>query len=141
MKHICTNCHFFAKEYQDHAGHVYINCVSKEERTNANSGKRDFIKDMYSLNCHMGVWDEGINPDIENRVYRVSKINRKGKCFFFSYDPGMLFKAAQELQKREEEYRRTEKSNLYTRIGLWIASGALFANALIGIIRLYKDCL
>jgi hypothetical protein len=140
MNHVCTNCHFFAKEYRDNRGDVHTYCVSKEEREKANQGKREFVCDMYSLNCQMGVWDEGVCPDMENRIHRVSKLKREGKCFFFSYDPGMLFKAAQELQKREQEYHQLKKSNMYTRLGLWLASGALLINAVIGIIRLSHDC-
>ena len=140
MKHICTNCHFFAKEYRDNNGTAYTNSLSKEERDKAKQGKKDFVSDSYSLNCYMGVWDEGVSPDLENRIHRVVKLNREDKCFFFSYDPSMLFKAAQELQRREQEYHRITKSNMYTRIGLWIASGALLINALIGLMRLKFDC-
>jgi len=48
----------------------------------------------------------------------------------------MLFDAARELQKRESENRQLKRANLYTRIGLWIAAGALVANA---VIAYFKD--
>ena len=51
----------------------------------------------------------------------------------------MLFKAADELQKRDAEYKKMKSSNLYTRIGLWIAIGALSLNALIGVLKLASN--
>ena len=50
----------------------------------------------------------------------------------------MMFEAAKELQKREQENRQLKRSNMYTRIGLWVASLALLANAIIGILTLTK---
>jgi hypothetical protein len=47
-----------------------------------------------------------------------------------------MFTAAKELQKRQQEYKQLKKSNMYTRIGLWIAASALFANVIIELIRL-----
>ena len=47
----------------------------------------------------------------------------------------MLFDAARELQKRESENRQLKKSNFYTRIGLWVASGALALNALVEFLK------
>jgi hypothetical protein len=39
----------------------------------------------------------------------------------------MLFKAAEILQKRDREFEQMKRSNLYTRIALWIAAiGLLF---------------
>jgi hypothetical protein len=86
----------------------------------------------------MGVWDEGLDPAKEQRLYRVNEVNRRNKCFFFPHDTGMLFDAARELQKREQENRQLKKSNMFTRIGLWIAALALLANAVIGILNLFK---
>jgi hypothetical protein len=43
----------------------------------------------------------------------------------------MQFKAAEVLQKREQDRNVLKQSNMYTRIGLWVATGALLLNALI----------
>jgi len=86
----------------------------------------------------MGVWDEGINHGKEQRLYRVNEISRHNKCFFFPYDRNMLFDAAKELRKRERENSQLKKSNMYTRIGLWVTALALLANAVIGILILLK---
>lgn len=118
MKHICRNCHFLSKEHRDQGGGIHIFSVSSKERDQAINGNIDFVSSHYSLNCHHGIWDEGVAPGKENRLRIVNKINRKGKCFFWPYNPAMLFKAAVELQKREQENEQMKRSNLYTRIRL-----------------------
>lgn len=140
MKQICTNCNFFAKEFQEsNTARRLSSSVSKDERKKANQGNIDFVGDMYCLKCHMGVWDEGVSPDVINRINRVSILERKDKCFFFPYDPSLMFDAAKELQKREQENSQIKRSNMYTRIGLWLATIALLANAIVGIIQLTKS--
>jgi len=47
----------------------------------------------------------------------------------------MLFDAARELQKRADETRQLRRSNFYTRIGLWVAAGALAINALVAYLK------
>ena len=79
----------------------------------------------------MGVWDEGVAGSPAERNEKINLINRKSSCFFFPYNSSMLFDAARELERRTAEYQQLRKSNFYTRIGLWIASGALAASALI----------
>jgi hypothetical protein len=43
----------------------------------------------------------------------------------------MLFDAAKELQARQDANRQLKRSNMYTRIGLWIAAGALAVDAIV----------
>lgn len=75
----------------------------------------------------MGVWDEGVAPHPAGREETILRMKRNDKCFFWPHQPNMLFKAAEVLQKREAEYEKMKRSNLYTRIGLWIAAiGLLF---------------
>ena len=136
MKQNCRNCHFFAKEFREENSDRSLSfSVDIGERKSAEHDDFSFRKDIYSLKCHMGVWDEGVGPN-ENRKERINKVDRKDKCFFYPYDPNMLFQAAIELQKRKQEYQQFHRSNMYTRIGLWIAALALLANAIIGIIQL-----
>jgi len=82
----------------------------------------------------MGVWDEGAGA-YADRDSVINTTQRGKDCFFFPYTPAMLFDAAQELQKRESENNQLKQSNLYTRIGLWVAAGALLLNALITLIK------
>jgi len=139
MKKLCRNCHFLAKELPEpNTGRRLSFSLSKDERGKALHGEVDFIDDRFCLKCQMGVWDEGVSPGKEQRLHRLNHISRRDKCFFFPHDPGMLFGAAKELQKREQENRQLKRSNLYTRIGLWIAALALFASAIIGIFQATK---
>lgn len=139
MKHICRNCHFLAKEHrEENTGRVLTFSASTSEREKAASDNIDFIADYYSLKCYLGVWDEGVNPGKDLRLKQVNEENRKNRCFFYPHDPSMMFEAAKELQKREQENRQLKRSNMYTRIGLWVASLALLVNAIIGILTLTK---
>lgn len=135
MKQICRNCHFMSKEHSDKTGVVHIFSVSSQEREEAKNENIDFVGNHYSLNCYHGVWDEGVAPGKEKRLRIINEINRKRKCFFWPYNPEMLFKAAVELQKREQENEQLKKSNLYTRIGLWIAAIGLFFSAIVSLIK------
>jgi hypothetical protein len=47
----------------------------------------------------------------------------------------MLFQAAEELQKREQENEQLKRSNLYTRIGLWIAAIGLILSAFVSLLK------
>jgi hypothetical protein len=136
MKAICRNCHFLAKEYRDTNGPLTFS-LSDTERKTAQSTPENTVQPHYSLKCHMGVWDEGVSTPSEGRDLTLNKVIRNNSCFFFPHQPAMLFKAAHELQKRREENRQMKRSNLYTRAGLWVASGALALSALIELIKYY----
>lgn len=117
MKNTCINCHFLSKEVQSNSF-----SLSKEERRDPEK-----IPAHYSLKCWMGVWDEGVAPHSVSRKESILRINRKRMCFFWPHSLNMLFKAAEVIQKREAEYEQMKRSNLYTRIGLWVAAiGLLF---------------
>lgn len=132
MKAICRNCHFLAKEYrEENTGRPLSFSLNESERELVQSDPASAVKDHYSLKCHLGVWDEGVSQSPGGRDVTLNKTHRKNICFFFPYHSAMLFDAARELQKREEENRQLKRSNMYTRIGLWIAAGALVANAVI----------
>jgi hypothetical protein len=135
MKQICQNCHFMSKESRNETGVVHILSVSSKEREEAKSGNIDFVGSHYSLNCYHGVWDEGVAPGKENRLRNINGTNRKRKCFFWPHNPEMLFKAAVELQKREQENEQMKRSNLYTRIGLWIAAIGLFLGVIVFLVK------
>jgi len=131
---ICRNCHFLAKEIREEStGRPLIFSVSKEEREKARKGDANFVKNYYCLKCYMGVWDEGISPGKGQRLKRINEINRSNQCFFFPFHSDMMFKAAEELQKREQENKQLRRSNLYTRIGLWISALALLAYTIFNI--------
>lgn len=130
----CTNCHFLAKEYRGDDGRSYCFSFSNIDRENINN-----IRDFYSLKCAKGVWDEGVEPSLANDRYRtINKVNREDFCFHFDVHEGMLFEAASELQKRQEEYKKYNRGNLYTRIGLYIAAAALIVDTIVSIVELVR---
>jgi hypothetical protein len=132
MRSICRNCHFLAKEYrEENTGRPLIFSLNHQERAKAESAPEEMIAAHYSLNCYMGVWDEGVSSSALERNSIVNLVPRTSGCFFFPYQSAMLFDAARELQKRAAENEQMKRSNLYTRIGLWVAAGALAINALV----------
>ena len=136
MKPICRNCHFLSKEYrEENTARVLGFSLTKQERDKAELTPNDVISVHYSLNCHMGVWDEGVSGGAQERNLIINLTPRASSCFFFPYHPAMLFDAAKELQKRKDENQQLKNSNLYTRIGLWIAMGALAVSALVGYLK------
>ena len=140
MKPICRNCHFLSKELrEDNTGRVHQFSLSQTERKTAESTPDNSVAEYYSLRCSMGVWDEGVTGSTQGRHLTINLVNRASTCFFFPYNQAMLFDAARELQKRSAENQQLKRSNLYTRIGLWIAAGALVISALIAIVGYLKN--
>jgi hypothetical protein len=132
MQPVCRNCHFLSKEHrEENTGRVLVFSLSAQEREKATTAPQEMVAPYYSLNCHLGVWDEGISGQTQERNSTVNLVPRASGCFFFPYRPAMLFDAARELQKRADENQQMKRSNLYTRIGLWVAAGALAVNALV----------
>lgn len=132
MKAICRNCHFLAKEHrEENTGRPLSFSLDGSERKLVQSDSAQAVKNFYSLKCQLGVWDEGVSQSPGGRDVTVNMTPRKDICFFFPYHSAMLFGAARELQKREDENRQLKRSNMYTRIGLWVAAVALAANAVI----------
>lgn len=137
MKPICRHCHFLAKEYQEeNTGRALTFSLNKQEREKAALASNEIVATYYSLNCHMGIWDEGVSGSTEERNAIINLVPRASSCFFFPYHAAMLFDAARELQKRADENRQMKKSNLYTRIGLWVAAGALAVNAIVTYLKI-----
>jgi len=130
MRESCLKCHFLAKTYRDCNGKAMTDTLNQDERGAAKRGKIKFIREEYACSCFNGVWDEGVGIGKDNRLKEVLK-NRNGSCFFYIYQPGMLFGAAQKIQKRNWDNSQLKRSNMYTRLGLWVASGALLIQSLV----------
>jgi len=129
MKKICRNCHFLSKELN--SDRVYKSSLSPQEREKAKETPQEVISTHYALNCYMGIWDEGLTGVAVDRNAVINLESRSSSCFFFPYHSAMLFDSARELQKRAAEYEELKRSNFYTRVGLYVASAALFFTALV----------
>ena len=136
MKEICRNCHFLSKEYREaNTGRVLVFNLTQIDREKIAQTPDEDMFEPYSLNCHMGVWDEGVMGGTKERDTMINLTSRASSCFFFPYNPAMLFNAAKELQKRQDENTQLKNSNSYTRAGLWIAACALAVNTLLEFLK------
>ena len=134
MKAVCRNCHFLAKEYrEENTGRTLSFSFTQQERNKAEKEPEEIVPNYYSLNCYMGVWDEGVGGKPERNV--LINLTPRTSCFFFPHHPAMLYDSAKELQKRQSENEQLKKSNRYTRIALWVAAGALALDALIELVK------
>jgi hypothetical protein len=132
MNKICANCHFLGKQHSHQSpGEGVPFFVGRKERHELKNGNFTCISDMYSLRCLKEVWDERFNDNGIPLQEIVCERNREDRCFFFPYDEGTSFKAAEELQRRLQENRQLKKSHKHTVIGLWIAASGLLLSALV----------
>ncbi|EIV1855655.1 hypothetical protein ACWOGY_004258 [Vibrio vulnificus] len=129
MRKSCINCHFLSKEYvEDNTGRRLCFTIDEQDRNDIRKRKENTVKQYYTVECHKGVWCDSMGK--EEFYNRVVKLKRP-YCFFFPYQQDMMFAAADELQKREQERNELKRSNMYTRIGLILAAGGLFLNAFV----------
>ncbi len=123
----CRNCHFLTKSSAS-GGAIHSFALRENER-DVIATDTLAIENNYSLSCHKGVWDEGVDPSIKNeRDLFINKFDRNDFCFYFPSKRGMLFKAAEELQKREQHVKQVLEGFIYTRISIYVATIALIAN-------------
>jgi len=136
MKRNCINCHFLSKSSREHNSNREITySLNKNERTTLQKDPVGFDRGYSSLQCHMGVWDEGISPVAIKEDQQLLTQNRKRTCFYIPYRKSMLFKAAIEIQKREEENSQLKKTNSYAVSGLMLAAIGLIINAVINYLK------
>lgn len=60
----------------------------------------------------------------------AGEFGRAGDCFFWKHRPGMMFAAAQTLQKREAEAAEARRDRQHVIRGLWITAGGLLIAAI-----------
>ncbi len=102
---------------------------SEADRKSIEKLKSNPLKSHYSAKCYMGVWREGATS--QDDFYSKTVLLKRNNCFFYPHQSDMMFKAAEVLQQRAQENKELKMSNMYTRIGLWIATGALLLNVVI----------
>lgn len=124
----CKTCHFLAKERNVGAQNFKFS-LSIDERNSIDTAIHPELLSSSSICCHMGVWDSGVSPSSKDTTKQISLKRNKIDCFYIEHKPSMLFPAAETLQKRQQETEYLKKSNMYTRIGLYIAAGALVINS------------
>jgi len=120
-KQTCADCHFLVREARGIQPQPITLGVTVAERAKAKRGDYSWLLDHYALCCHRGVWDEGHGLDPGQRHTVVCRTNRRGKCFFWRFRPGMMLPAAVELQKGEAEAAEKHRARRLTSYGLLLA--------------------
>ena len=137
----CVECHFLIKEmHVERVSTPYQFSLKMLERDKIKKHDFSWLRETDTLCCHFGVWDEGVRRLNDEEKYKeIVETNREEFCFFWRYRPGMLFRAAEILQKRTEERRESSWERNLTICGLWIAAVALVINVILEIINLIKN--
>jgi hypothetical protein len=104
-KQACVDCHFFVRNHRGDGGQQVTQEVSKASRDLAANDDLSWQRHWESLACHKGIWDEGVGFPGSDKVDQISSQDRRKKCYFFKYQPGMLLPAAVKL--REEAIERS----------------------------------
>ena len=138
MKHCCRECHFLAREYPaDFPRHrdeaLLVGGMpqsrrmswSKEERETGQMKHEKIASPM----CCQGIWDAGIDPNLNSKLDELIDKNRKDDCFFIEHSEGMSFAGAIELHRIRNENRQLKRSYRYTLWGLIIAGIGLVTGA------------
>ena len=138
-KKICSNCHFLAVRnlvtpYVPWSGNTEYT-ISMPQSLRDKIMNRDFtwMKEEQSLFCYFNVWNQNNSNGKAEYENEILQINRLDSCFYFKFRPGMLFEAAQELEKRDASYRESAKDRKLTKRTIIIA--------LITLITLFLDIL
>jgi len=117
MERNCLNCHFLSKEHpEENTGRVLSFSLKEEERKKLARDPIGLDRGWFSYKCYMGVWDEGVSPVSKAEDEILFSQDRGDSCFFIKYRPSMLFQAAIELQKREQENNILKTSKKRTPI-------------------------
>ena len=130
--HSCSDCHFFVKTSHI-AGEHHPFAATESERRSAKRGDFSWVRDIDSLSCWRGVWDEGLQSDPSNRPSVVS--TKRKKCFFWPYQAGALLQAVEELQARDVQSREAGKS----RFIAWIAIGIAGTSMLVAVFSFLSE--
>jgi hypothetical protein len=136
MKRNCLNCHFLCNSHrEDNTGRELKFALTEDIRNSLEKDPVGYDRGWYSLQCHMGVWDEGVTPVAIEEDETLFTQARGHRCFFIPYRKSMLFPAAIEIQKREESNQQLKRSHTFTVIGLWLAGVGLILNAIVAVFK------
>ena len=123
IKPSCRHCHFLNKTYYNYQGPQGSSSWGQEDRNNLG------VKDLgplsgFIISCWRGVWDEGVDPSVRERLPGVLTKNRRGKCFFVEYQKGMTYEGAENLFHERQQNANKRRSNA----AIAISAGALLAS-------------
>ncbi|WP_394789496.1 hypothetical protein [Rhodoferax sp.] len=61
--------------------------LSTDDRKRIEANSDEAIPNYYALNCHMGIWDEGVSGSKPERSIVINQTPRKNSCFFLYIPP------------------------------------------------------
>jgi len=100
-----------------------MHCWDQHERAD---GK---IKDHYGAECRQGVWSGGsLDAELERR--------RNNTCFYYEYQPGMSFLAAEKLQQALSTGAERRRGYRLTHVGLWIGAVGVVATPILALVQM-----
>jgi hypothetical protein len=121
-KQTCVSCHFFLRSHRGDDGREIPLEATNDCRDLAAGGNLSWQRQWESLACHKGIWDEGVGFPGSSALEQISKLNRRNKCYFFKYQPGMLLPAAEKLQQ-EGAAKSTDLRNY--RLGIYALAATI----------------
>jgi hypothetical protein len=98
FKKTCATCHYFIRVHHLENGTHHAFEVSRDHRERTKNGDLSWQRESESICCHRGIWDEGLGFPESSKLEQASTINRRNKCYYLPYQPGMLLPAAEKLQ-------------------------------------------
>ena len=132
----CVNCHFFQQNTLEGSRH-FVREVSHGDRDLTKKGDLSWKERTSEHVCVREVWAEGFKMPESGWHTHLVEVDRKEKCFFWEYTPGMLNRGAEELQKRAAETKEATRDRRLTIGGLWIAAMALVVSVIFQIVSLF----
>ncbi|UZD55827.1 hypothetical protein [Caldimonas aquatica] len=132
FKKTCSSCHYFIRLHYPERAAPFSLEVPREARRRAAAGDLSWQRESESLACHRGIWDEGVGCSESSKIEQVSKLNRRGRCYYLPYQPGMLLPAAEKLQAERASQSRELQRWRIAVYSLVIAIAGLAAKLFIG---------
>jgi hypothetical protein len=132
LKKTCASCHYLVRSSHSGCAGPFTLEVPSEARQRSKVGDLSWQRESESIACHRGIWDEGVGFPTSSKAEQVSGLNRRGRCYYFPYQPGMLLPAAEKLQAdRLSQTRELQKLRIAV-YGLIVAVCGLAAKLFIG---------
>ena len=78
--------------------------------------------------CRQGIWDTGVDPELNSKLGEIIDENRKHECFFIEHSEGMLFDGAEKLRRVRYENQNLKQSFVIAIWGLYIAAFSALSN-------------
>lgn len=128
----CATCHYFVRVHHGERSQPITLEVGRESRERSISGDLGWQRESEALCCHRGIWDEGVGFPESSKLEQVAKLNRKNRCYYMPYQPGMLLPAAEKLQDARLIQNRELQKIRFAVYGVAVSILALVIRLFVG---------